>query len=246
LITGISGYGSDVVVEGGNYNILAYWRPPVMDRWIALVNYLGARYDSDPNVEAIIPLSEIGVAVQNIAVTDPSYSLSAITTQYLRLAAAVQTSWPTTNKILFNNWAKVGGAIQDLTNLSAQFATDGWGMGGPDIIYMAPYGAPSETYGEQIVRGAGGAYGAVDYRGTTPIIYEQQANAFNWVNQTSAGTEDYAYSTLEATHVVWTNDGLNGNSMQQWSSGVLPALVAVNFRTHATCPTIYTDGCNTQ
>lgn len=163
-------------------------------------------------------------------------------TQLGRLATAMQTSWPTTNKIFFNNWGSSNMTLAQLATLTQTFVTSGFGIGGPDILYNTG-GFP--TQGALISLGQ--AAGSSNYVGKVPLLYEEQANAFNWTSQTLAGTEAYAYGTLTATHEVWA-DIPNGEvtyTQTEWPS-IVAALQAVNFRIHAVCPSNYSKGCNTQ
>jgi hypothetical protein len=246
ILTGISGYGSDVVNGGtgagsypGSWAVLALWRPAVMDRWIALLTYLGSKYDSNPYVEAIIPLSETGVNLANVVANDRSYSNSNHLAQWERLGAAMKASWPTTNKILFNNWNPTGGTIADLASLTANFAGSGFGMGGPDILY----GSYKQSFGSQIAIGAGGQYGSTKYIGQIPLLYNEQADYSNWTAETAAGIESYTFDTLAATHVVWGDHGANSNASQSWPA-VVAALSATHFRIHSGCPAAYSGACN--
>jgi hypothetical protein len=142
--------------------------------------------------------------------------------------------------------------------MSARFpviaANSGWGFGGPDIIYLNPNGATTpycisisttncETTGEGIVRGEGGSYGTNVWKGKVPVGFQVQANAYSWTNQTSAGTESYAYSLLGVTHEIWIDTQTNGLPTQSLS-GIRTALAAVNYRINSACPTNYT-ACNT-
>jgi hypothetical protein len=250
IVNGISGQGSDEFVDD-NTTIICLWRPAVMAKYIALLNYLGSKYDGNPNVEAIIPISETGLTISS----PPSdYSPAQFNTQYQLLASAMSSSWPTTNKFFNDNWGISGESRSTMLSRDATIASDsGWGFGGPDVIYMAPYAVSTplsgsggnETTGEAIMRGEGGNFGVTNYVGKVPLGFQVEANAYTWVNQTSAGTESYGYGSLGITHFMWVDVGANGNSSQQWSSGILPALQAVNFRINSGCPGNF-KACNTQ
>ena len=240
IINGVTpGAGPGVINNGYGVAQVALWRQNEMTAYINLINYLGNKYDSNPHVEAIVPIVQTGYNLGNLS--DPTYSAAAMATQLGRLAAAMKTSWPTTNKILFNNWAlyNSGNNISQLTSLTQTVVAAGFGMGGPDILYVAG-GAP--TSGSQVELGAGGAFGNINYIGKVPLIYEDQANWANWTNQTQAGTESYAYNTLQATHTVWEDapSGVTGGKYPQteWPA-TISALDAVNFRIHSGYPSSY-------
>jgi hypothetical protein len=251
IINGISGNGSDVIAQsdnGGGYD-LSLWRPAVMTRYIALLNYLGAKYDSNPNVEAIIPVSETAVPLTSSLPAD--YSSSAWDDQYQNMAAFMSASWPTTNKIFDDNWGVSGDPLAAISSQYAAVAANaGWGFGGPDVIYLSPYGAATplsgsggnETSGEAVIRGEGGPYGDTVYKGKVPLAFQVQSNAYSWLNQTSAGTESYGYSSLGVTHFIWVDLETNGSSTQNWS-GILSALGTVGYRINSGCPSNYVNGC---
>jgi hypothetical protein len=242
IISGITpGAGPGVLNNANGQAVVALWRPGEMTAFIHLVNALGARYDANPQVEAIIPIYEMGENIGNIVANDPTYSPAQFMTQLGRLAAAMQTSWPTTNKIFFNNWVTSGMSTGQLAALTQTFIASGFGMGGPDILYNTG-GFP--TTGALISLGQSGS---ANFVGKVPLLYEEQANSFNWTSQTSAGTEAYAYGTLNATHLAWADipAGEVNYPMTEWPS-IVSALNAVNFRVHSACPSNYSNGCNTQ
>ena len=120
-----------------------------------------------------------------------------------------------------------------------------------------------------LLYGAGGdRYGTTDYRGTIPVVYEAQNTQWK---MTVSEIEEYAFSKLHATHMVWLYNPTNlrwvyhpelGKSTPDPSAGTTPwltakynpngypgvvdTLIAKNFRIHAECPTAYTGGCDTK
>lgn len=252
IINGVSGLGKDAVLDGYGTGVHpALWRAPVMDRFIALIKYLGTKYDSNPNVEMFVP---IGETAWNLTPAPGDLNGSNWTTQMKRLVDAVSSAWPTTVKILTNNFSGTNYSPADVVAVSQYAVSKGVGFGGPDILY----GSYGESVGALILRGAGTTYvdarhpewgtanfGTVDYRGQIPIAYQEQANAYVWTGETSEGVESYAYNTLKATHVVWANHGTAGTAAQQWLTGVVPALTAVSYRINGACPAIYKGNCKT-
>jgi hypothetical protein len=80
------------------------------------------------------------------------------------------------------------------------------------------------------------------YKGKVPLAFLVQDNAYDWVNQTSAGTESYGYSSLGVTHFIWDDLLTIGSSTQNWS-GIVSALGAVGYRINSGCPSNYVNGC---
>jgi hypothetical protein len=83
----------------------ALYYPPVMDRYIAMVQALGQHLDGDPYVEAIF-FQENSTVVQaaNYAPTDAHYSDSAFLTQSERLLSAATAAFPHTSVVMGNSW----------------------------------------------------------------------------------------------------------------------------------------------
>ena len=220
-------YGYGGVVMG-----VKIWEQAWMDRLIALCQALGTRYDNNPHVEMIIPFSETGVNVFIDSSNDlpPTYSASALATQWGRFFTQVSPYWTHTNKMFFANWQWTGSTVASYGAVCAAAVAAGWGLGGPDILYNSG-GWP--TQGDQYIRGVlSGSGSTTDLRSKIPICFEDQANWATWPSQTSVGTESYEYGTEQASHVVWTDNGTlqdNGATGSKWSDTVA-ALDAVNFR----------------
>ena len=91
-------------VSTGMYAPALYY-PPVMDRFIALVQALGQHLDADPNMEAVF-FQENSTIVQaaNYAPKDPHFSDDAWLTQSERLLTAATAAFPHTSVIMGNSW----------------------------------------------------------------------------------------------------------------------------------------------
>lgn len=231
IINGLTpGAGPGVVNGFYGQQCIAIWRQNEMTALINILTLMGARYDANPHVEMLIPITETGCNVGNIALPanqggDPTYSGSNLVTQLKRLIVAMKTAWPTTSKCLFNNWVGNGMNTAQLVDLSQFAVANGWGMGGPDILYGGTGGSP--TAGDNILTGAAG-FGGIDYRGTIPINYQDQANWGAWTNQTQALTLNYAIAHLKATHVVFEWSDTLGPAGTNWQD-TLNALNAANW-----------------
>src|SRR5579871_2500472 len=117
----------------------AIYYAPVMDRLIALVQALGARYDGDPNVEAIEfqENATIAQAATAFPPADPNYSDSGWYTQLQRLLSATAAAWPHTSVVMDNSWFDRPPYAVNLTqwmanNRIGQGTADTWGESGID------------------------------------------------------------------------------------------------------------------
>jgi hypothetical protein len=249
VISGLtSGAGAGVVNNANGVADLRFWHPGEMTAFINLIDHLCSVYDTNSRVEGIVVITQTADNVGSDITSDTTYyNASNYTTQLSRLQSAAETACPHTNVIFYGNWANPSGSVSNLTTQIQNAVTDKWGIGGPDILYNTG-GYP--TNGVQILLGAGGSYGTTNYQGVVPVMYEDEANWYNWITQTSAGTESYEYLTIEDTHTIWrdANDvnGSDGNPHPAtWWPAIVSALQAESFRTHSACPSAYTGGCNT-
>lgn len=238
-------------VDANTQVALRLWQSACMTPFINLVNALGAVYDNNPHVEMIIPIYEMAVNSSNVC--DATYSVANLANQLQNLATAMASSWPTTQKIMFANYgyllgsaaagctgipmsnSQVNAIVANWVSNTSAHSNNGFGMGGPDILYQSDDGAP--TTGDQISRGL---IGSVNYLGKVGFAWEEQANPGGWNDQTSSGTEAYAYGTLGATHEIWADipSGQTSNPTGEWPA-IIAALNAVGFRINFARPTSY-------
>jgi hypothetical protein len=82
----------------------AVYYPPVMDRYIALVQALGQHLDADPNVEAFFVQEESAIvqAAAGFGNNDPHYSDPAWLAQAERMLSAATAAFPHTSVIMGN------------------------------------------------------------------------------------------------------------------------------------------------
>jgi hypothetical protein len=144
LNSGTYGAGSDGVRNG--YWTLAYggctvawWRPAVMARYIALVQAIakhvwsgsgntgGWTYDTDPNFRAIAPIGESAVGVTG----GSDISSGAVDTQWQNMIAAAAAAFPHTPVLAADNWG-YGGDSDAVIRINAAAAIPGVQISGPD------------------------------------------------------------------------------------------------------------------
>ena len=270
IINGISGQGSDCLEESYFEGYAAaFYRNPVAVKWNALIAYLGAKYDGNPAVEAIVPFDQTADTLcltasstgSGCASTPSDLTESSVATAHQAIISATAAAFPTSNKIYTTNFPGAPQSTSDLVSLAAYGAARAVGFGGPDLSYIAcvAAGCSSQTHvvgptwGEQILFGLGTTgdptsqnFGTTNYVGQVPIMYQQQQGAYQTACSSTncgPGWEASAYS-LNATHVPWQDDKHNSSADLTWTQ-VTNALIAEDFRIHSTCPSAYTNGCNT-
>lgn len=243
-------------VSGATWNsnglLAAFWSAPVLARIQALDAALAARYDGNPTVEAI-KYDEFSPPGPSAGAPTLGWSNAAAQTAWKTLHTSMASNWPHTNKAIYANYPRDANGAADF-GLISYLQSIKVGVGGPDTLPLSG----SESWGAQIVRGAGGGFGTTDYRGAIPLIWE--AENPNWPF-TAPQMETYAYETLQATHITWLYNPLNydgtytaGKGTTPWVTaspnanghvGVLDTLQSNGFRIHAGCPTVYNGNCNT-
>jgi hypothetical protein len=249
--------GTPGATWNSNGVLAAFWSNPVLARLQALDAALAARYDGNPTVEAI-KYDEFAPPGPSADAPALGWSNAAVQSAWRTLHASVASNWPTTNIACMANFPRDSRGSPDFA-LFTYLQGITVGVGGPDIV--PPPG--TEGWGPQILRGAGvvsgSNFGTTDFRGILPIIYEAENPA---VSIDAVHLENYAYNTLEATHVTWlynprnygTSSWTPGAGTTPWTTassnangnaGVLDTLQSNGFRIHAGCPTVYRGQCNT-
>lgn len=83
----------------------ALWRPAVMNRFIKLMQAMGAHYNNDPYFEAIMFQEDSGPPGAAVASPKASdYSVSAMVTQYQAMLTAMTAAFPNTSIVFENTW----------------------------------------------------------------------------------------------------------------------------------------------
>jgi len=255
--------GSPGATWNKNGALAAFWSNAVLARLQALDAALAARYDNNPTVEAI-RYDEYSPPQPLPGAPTLGFSQGAEVTAWNALHAKMAADWVHTNKADHANFpASASGSVDN--RLFSYLQSIKVGVGGPDILPPISQGGccGGESWGAQLLRGAGvvngSDFGTTDYRGTIPIIYEAENPAWP---MDAAELENYAYSTLQATHVAWLYNPRNvgtgnwalGAGSTPWTTaspnangnpGILDTLRAHGFRIHGSCPTVYNGNCNT-
>lgn len=220
-----SAYSGGIAKTKNGY-IARSWEQPVMDRYIALWQALGKRYDTDPYLEAITT-GETTMGFGSEAPPD-SYTSDAMHSQWRRLITAARAAAPHTNIVLNTNM--LGTDEQMRATLNHLVSTRA-AAGGPDIL-------PGEIL--QAQRIWTGEVGGVDYRGNLAIIHSMDAAGLGGGQGDYLPQQvfDFAYKTLRVNYLIWVRNTWAGTAAQQWDSGILPVIRA-NPTLHSACPKSY-------
>lgn len=228
---------------GGTSIIAAKWRAAVMNRWIALVQALGAHYDGNPLVEAIVDADDTDWSLQ----PGSDYSVAGLRTQLDALGVAGVAALPTTNFTINQSFVEEGSA-QDSANLLQDCYARRVAFGGPDILGSSFMSSnPTYYWGQGAYMGIEGTTPGTDYRGKMAAIHDIQSpeltgglglytsqDIFNWAN-----------GNIHVDHMLWNYLGGTGNGNWTGGSNSVLAMINANSVTHTACPAAYTSGCNT-
>lgn len=237
------------LVDGSSYGIsygtstekptrsTRYWENATMDRYIAMIQAMGRRYNSHPYMEMIsFPETAIGDGLQE-----------ALLNQMRRLVPATRAVWPNTGLRISANDLWPDSLMSAVFTLGAENAT---AVGGPDVW-------PADvTQADRIFVGLDQNQNKVykDYRDIMPWAVEIQSPelAGQWtpkqlydatVNGYSATKYSFTMPSMKTKYIIWyVNTGWTGGSAQAWSTGELPFIRSTGGAVHtsaSTCPSSY-------
>jgi hypothetical protein len=238
------GYNSNGASTGMYVPALYY--PPVMDRFIALVQALGRHLDNNPNFEALF-IQEDSVVVQSAragSIYDPHYTDDAWLGQLERLLSAATAAFPHTSVVMGNSYFQRSADSVALeqwmaANRIAAGSADTLGQSGIDSNGTGILGWGLQTYiGDP-------QYGGIDLRPkmTAMMDVEQpdiDGTYFNKYGGPFTPTDLIAAlnQTYKASHVFWTRlTGSDVPAAAQWPA--LAATCAKNPLTRTAYPANY-------
>jgi len=219
-------YAGGWALRGDNVGIAPkLWIAAVMDREIALQAALAAEFDDDPWIE-VVSFEETSL----FNVEPPGYTRSAMTTQYHRLADAMNASWSQTTVCIPTNFFHGLDALRDLIDY---FISKRICVGGPDNI------PGSKTSGSVVLSGS---FDGVDRRNRTAIFFHNEYNSLTR-GFTLQQLQDNNHNVNGAHYTTWARmEPENGLS---YSKDIRPWIVSNNPPTRTRCPDNYKAGCVT-
>ena len=236
-------YPGYVVKMGGagpitSGTLVAFWKPAVNDRYIALMQALAKAFDNDPYFEGIAPIRETSAGPVN-----GNFTIDALYEQWRRLAAASASAFVKSNVVFFVNGM---GGQENVDKFIAYLYPLQVGVGAPDTCGL-------DLCGEKrlnSVRTLAGLSGGTDYRGKMPIIWSVEGTELGLAKMgppggyTAKQIFDIVNSEPRTSHMLWSRIMYTGTAAQKWDPGML-AVINANPLTHTSCPKAYTQGCIT-
>ena len=229
----------------GQYALALYY-PPVMDRFIAMVQALGQHLDSNPYVEAIL-IQEDATVTQSASEegsADPHYSDDAWLAQLKRLLTAATAAFPHTSVSMANSWMR---APTDTVALEEWMSTNRIAAGSADTVGQSAidnYGLGFISWGLQAHIGVA-QYGGVDLRpkmaAMMDVEYPDMVGNFYAGQGGPYAPLDIIHAlnqTYHASHAFWTRMvGSAYPAAAQWSA--LAATCTANPLTSTAYPANY-------
>ena len=229
----------------GQYAPALYY-PPVMDRFIAMVQALGQHLDGDPNVEAILIQEDATVtqSASELGSADPHYSDDAWLAQLERLLSAATAAFPHTSVAMANSWMR---SPTDTVALQEWMAANRIATGSADTLGQSAidtYGVGLVSWGLQASFGVA-QYGGIDLRPKMTAMMDVEEPDINSAYYQKHGGPfaplDVIHAlnqTYHASHAFWTRPvGSQYPAAAQWSA--LAATCAANPLTRTAYPANY-------
>jgi hypothetical protein len=221
----------------------AVWRPAVNDRLIALLKALGARYNSNPDVEGVV-LTETASQVGERG----DYNDGTQLTQLERMLTAATAALPNTNVVIENNFL---GSEANTTALVKFQNANRVAESGPDLLGKTAadrFTPPKElTWGQQCVTGYPGT-GCANMVGSIAVIQnidepELLGTQFQGAGAPFTPLDIYnnGEAYLHASHLMWTY--LSGRPVNNWPT--IATMINAHPIQFTACPKSY-PACDTR
>lgn len=195
--------------SGGKSNgpyAAALYRPAVMDRMIALLQALGAHYDSEPYFEAVMMQEDAWMF--GLWSGAPDYSSSkpdGAIAQFKRMLTAATAAFPHTNVVMENTWA---GTVQPTKDLEAWMVANRIAPGTADVVGQSAF--DEHGYGKALSWGLQSLVGGLRDRSRSMVDVETPDLVGNYFAQYGGpySPEDIVKAlnqTYHASHAFWTH-----------------------------------------
>jgi hypothetical protein len=213
-----------------------------MDRLIALVRAMGARYDTNPWVEQFY-LETISMADGALKADGASYD--QFYTQYKRLLGAASAAFPHTIVHTKADWVLTPAYAKDFIDYCVSLPNCGMGQNDPEMPLPNVVGQKSYR-GQLISTIFRGLEGGPDHRGKISWTGEvEQIGLGDRYSYMPAQIHEFFHDYVHASHELWLFNDYMGKPEQRWSTGIKPFIDSIKGKVYTTqCPTNYAS-CNT-
>lgn len=209
----VSRYG---LTKGRNVETLRVWQQPTMDRYIAMVRALAARYEKHANFE-MLQTEETALSVP---LGLDGYTLTAYGTQLKRLLVEARKAWPTTQVRLSTNFYGSDAQMLELLRFCAE---KGIAIGGPDVIPNQSIQA-NRLYRQHLL-------------GKVVWVSEVQSPSLGGHEGTFTADQLYKAAMLDKpSYVLWYRNTWQAGAAQKWDTGLLPYIRGVSGKVVSECP----------
>jgi hypothetical protein len=177
---------------------LKYWNAAAVDRMLAFITALAAKYDND-DVFALFATPETSITLDEL---DGTSTWANATTQFQRILAHCATQFSRTPAVMLNNFLNTQSAT---TSFQQAIVDAGVGCGGPDLFI--PSLESNDNWGMRALRGErwnGSAWVtgvAEDQSYKCAVSVDQQV--IRSTSATPALYYDAARNRYDSTHLIW-------------------------------------------
>lgn len=203
-----STYGGGAIRNASAWIYTANWNTPCMDRYIALMDAYGSRYDSDPYVEGIMAGIESSLPWSPSYPAPSGYSEDINADSYVRLITALRGAWPTSQVQTSVSWMnKVPEYVALLSTLRATGGSEDLLPTGlyPGITSPVNNGSwATREYQGLSWTGGGTSSTLTDRRGVTAHCDMNQSPVYGPKEGCWLPSEVFAMAnTLRQTYMMW-------------------------------------------
>lgn len=222
----LSAYGkTEGVWQSGRITMPRMWQQGPMDRYIAMLKAIAAKYDAHPNLE-MVQTEETSVS---IPVGTDGYTLASYGAQVKRLLTEIRPAYKQTQLRLSTNFY---GSDEQMLELLKFCDLLDIAVGGPDII-------PNQTIQ------ANRLYDA-NFKGKMIWVSEVQAPSLGGKEGTFTAQQIYESGMQQQpNYFLWYRNTWSGGTAQKWDTGLLPYIRQVQGKVVSTCPA-NVEGCRAQ
>lgn len=208
--------------QSGQITMPRMWQAGPMDRYIAMLKAIAARYDAHPNLE-MVQTEETSVSIPS---GTNGYTLTAYGAQVKRLLSEVRPAFVRTQLRLSTNFYGTDAQMLEMLQFANLLDV---AVGGPDVI-------PNQTIQANRIFNQ-------HLRGKAIWVCEVATTSLG--GKEGSFTAEQLYDTCIASkpaYFLWIRNNWSGGPAQRWDTGILPFIRSIDGAVDRTCPA-NVEGC---
>jgi len=217
-------YGVVTTPDGSLW--VSLWKQSTMDRFIAMLQDFGARYDSHPALEMVSFLWDDSSFTGGDGYD--GFTFSAFAAQMSRLPAAIRPYFQHTGLSAMWNWVPAQMMASVMQSMAASYMT----VASQDAIIV------QSTDGERSYVGYGGAWGSHDYRTELPIAVRLSATTQCDIYNSYAARNGLSPSQNTTPQQYYDIYFTTGKTDLTGSYPMRPSYILIGRNLGSRCPTV--------